>query len=93
MSGDARLLIPRRQLRRSSPDVLGGTRVSRATMTPPDVPNEPAGSGTNLPPLVLTLATICAALSTLLSIWTVILQLRNYRKITLQRWVIRILVM
>ena len=56
----------------------------------PDVPS--AGSGDHLPHSVLLLATLAASLATLLSIWTVILQLRNYRKITLQRWVVRILV-
>ncbi|KAL8280874.1 hypothetical protein RQP46_006878 [Phenoliferia psychrophenolica] len=60
-------------------------------MAPPNEPSEPVGSGTNLPPTILTLATICSVLATVLSIWTIILQLRNYRKITLQRWVIRIL--
>jgi hypothetical protein len=53
----------------------------------------PEGSGTNLPKAVLLLATISAALSTVLSLWTVWLQLKNYRKIALQRFVVRILIM
>lgn len=52
-----------------------------------------SGSGTDLPFIVLLLATISAVFSTILSIWTVILQLKNYRKINLQRFVVRILVM
>lgn len=52
-----------------------------------------SGSGTDLPFIILLLATISAVFSTILSIWTVILQLKNYRKINLQRFVVRILVM
>ena len=55
----------------------------------PDIP----GSGTNLPKAVLIVATVSAGLSTLLSLATVWLQLKNYRKIQLQRIVVRILVM
>lgn len=54
---------------------------------------ETPGSGTNLPPLVLLLATISAGFATVLSLWTIWLQLKNYRKITLQRFVVRILIM
>lgn len=52
-----------------------------------------AGSGTRLPPLVLALATASALLATVLSVGTIWLQLKNYRKITLQRIVVRILIM
>lgn len=58
-----------------------------------DSPNEDAGSGQNLSKPVLILATISAGLSTLLSLWTIYIQLKNYRKIRLQRLVVRILVM
>ncbi|GAA93779.1 hypothetical protein E5Q_00425 [Mixia osmundae IAM 14324] len=51
------------------------------------------GSGSHLPPLILWLATLSALFSTALSIWTIQLQLKNYRKVSLQRWVVRILVM
>ncbi|KAM0786991.1 hypothetical protein ACM66B_002409 [Microbotryomycetes sp. NB124-2] len=51
------------------------------------------GTGMNLPSTVLTLATASAAFSTVLSVWTVWLQLKNYRKIRLQRLVVRILIM
>lgn len=58
-----------------------------------DTSNDPPGSGTNLPKSVLIVATVSAGLSTLLSLWTVWLQLKNYRKIRLQRFVVRILMM
>ncbi|KAM0749066.1 DUF300-domain-containing protein [Meredithblackwellia eburnea MCA 4105] len=61
--------------------------------TPPVPPDSAPGSGTNLPPLVLLLATLSAGFSTLLSLGTVLVQLKNYRKITLQRFVVRILIM
>lgn len=64
-----------------------------AALAAPDEPEAPPGSGTNLPKSVLIVATIAAGLSTLLSLWTVWLQLKNYRKITLQRFVVRILMM
>lgn len=51
------------------------------------------GSGSRLPLWVLTTASICAGFSTVLSVWTVWLQLKNYRKVRLQRFVVRILVM
>jgi hypothetical protein len=37
-------------------------------------------SGQSLPPQVLLAASICAGLATLLSLWTIVLQLVNYRK-------------
>lgn len=55
----------------------------------PDIP----GSGTNLPKAVLIVATVSAGLSTVLSLGCVWLQLKNYRKIQLQRIVVRILLM
>ncbi|KDE02756.1 hypothetical protein MVLG_06702 [Microbotryum lychnidis-dioicae p1A1 Lamole] len=54
---------------------------------------EPGGSGTNLPRAVLIVATASSALATVLSLLTIWLQLKNYRKIALQRLVVRILVM
>ena len=52
-----------------------------------------SGSGKDLPLEVLTVATLSALLATALSLYTVILQLKNYRKIRLQRFTVRILVM
>ena len=52
-----------------------------------------SGSGRDLPLTVLTVATLSALLATALSLWTVTLQLKNYRKIGLQRFTVRILVM
>lgn len=68
-------------------------RALAAALASPDQPEAPPGSGTNLPKSVLIVASISAGLSTLLSLWTVWLQLKNYRKITLQRFVVRILMM
>lgn len=42
------------------------------------------GSGESLPKTVLLLATISAGVSTVVSIWTIGLQLKNYRKPLLQ---------
>jgi hypothetical protein len=64
---------------------------SAAVKSPTDPPAP--GSGTNLPKKVLTLATVSAVLATVLSVWTIWLQLKNYRKIALQRFVVRILLM
>ncbi|SCV66894.1 BQ2448_5540 [Microbotryum intermedium] len=59
-----------------------------------DLPGtEPGGSGTNLPRAVLIVATASSAFATVLSLITIWLQLKNYRKIALQRLVVRILVM
>ncbi|GAA5981455.1 hypothetical protein JCM11641_004768 [Rhodosporidiobolus odoratus] len=51
------------------------------------------GSGSHLPFSILLTATLSAGLSTLLSLWTVWLQLKHYHKPRLQRMVVRILVM
>lgn len=52
-----------------------------------------AGSGEGLPLSVLIVATTAAGLSTLFSCWTIFMQLKNYRKPKLQRFVVRILMM
>ncbi|GAA6044171.1 hypothetical protein JCM8097_007217 [Rhodosporidiobolus ruineniae] len=57
------------------------------------VPDPGAGSGSHLPAPVLVAATVSAGLATLLSLWTVWLQLRHYHRPRLQRFVVRILVM
>lgn len=51
------------------------------------------GSGSELPPNVLWLASLSAGLATVLSFWCIVQQLRNYRKPILQRFVVRILFM
>lgn len=51
------------------------------------------GSGSNLPLGILATALLSAFLATTLSCFTIILQLKNYRSVHLQRWVVRILVM
>ncbi|GAA5976298.1 hypothetical protein JCM5350_001410 [Sporobolomyces pararoseus] len=51
------------------------------------------GSGSRLPKPVLIAATVSAALSTILSIATVWLQLKHYHRPRLQRFVVRILIM
>ncbi|GAA5946790.1 hypothetical protein JCM10213_009075 [Rhodosporidiobolus nylandii] len=61
--------------------------------TSPFDPDTGAGSGAHLPPAVLLTATLSAGLSTILSLWTVWLQLKHYHKPRLQRMVVRILVM
>ncbi|KAH8916603.1 DUF300-domain-containing protein [Atractiella rhizophila] len=60
-----------------------------------DVPESDGGggSGEHLPPLILTLSTFSSLFATILSIYTIWLQLKNYRKVMLQRFVVRILVM
>lgn len=68
-------------------------RALAVALEAPDEPGAPPGSGTNLPHSVLIVATALSLGSTLLSLWTVWLQLKNYRKITLQRFVVRILMM
>ncbi|GAA5835968.1 hypothetical protein JCM11251_006616 [Rhodosporidiobolus azoricus] len=52
-----------------------------------------AGSGAHLPIGVLIAATVAAGGSSLLSLWTVWLQLKHYHQPRLQRFVVRILVM
>jgi hypothetical protein len=44
-----------------------------------------SGSGESLPRWVLTASTLAALLATGLSVWTIILQLKNYRKPLLRR--------
>ncbi|GAA5914147.1 hypothetical protein JCM6882_004937 [Rhodosporidiobolus microsporus] len=56
-------------------------------------PDTGAGSGAHLPFGVLLAATISAGGSSLLSLWTVWLQLKHYHRPRLQRFVVRILVM
>ncbi|GAA5879900.1 hypothetical protein JCM16303_004390 [Sporobolomyces ruberrimus] len=51
------------------------------------------GSGSHLPKAVLISATVSAALSTILSLVTVWLQLKHYHRPRLQRFVVRILLM
>lgn len=55
------------------PSVLVATTIpsGSARMTP-DVPDDPAGSGTNLPPHILATATFLAGVATLLSLWTIV---------------------
>ncbi|MBW0490270.1 hypothetical protein O181_029985, partial [Austropuccinia psidii MF-1] len=55
--------------------------------------NQVGGSGSKLPPDVLWSASLSAGVATLLSIWCIVQQLRNYRKPILQRFVVRILFM
>ena len=52
-----------------------------------------AGTGNGLPGSVLVLATICAVFSATLSTVQVVQHLHNYRKVALQRWVVRIIFM
>ncbi|KAH9822213.1 organic solute transporter Ostalpha-domain-containing protein [Melampsora americana] len=52
-----------------------------------------SGSGSRLDPRLLYSAGLSAGLATLLSVWCVCQQLRNYRKPILQRFVVRILIM
>lgn len=52
-----------------------------------------SGSGTDLPTGILIAAVVCSGVSTIISLVCIWLQLRNYRKVALQRWVVRILVM
>ena len=54
---------------------------------------QPVGSGSDLPTGVLIAAVVCSAVSTVISLVCICLQLRNYRKVALQRWVVRILLM
>jgi hypothetical protein len=56
-------------------------------------PDSGSGSGQHLPRAVLALATLSAVFATVLSFHTIILQLKNYRKLSLQRFTVRILVM
>ncbi|GAA5867370.1 hypothetical protein JCM8547_003323 [Rhodosporidiobolus lusitaniae] len=56
-------------------------------------PDAGAGSGSHLPFFVLLAASLAAGGSTLLSLWTVWLQLKHYHRPRLQRMVVRILVM
>ncbi|GAA6005875.1 hypothetical protein JCM10207_007260 [Rhodosporidiobolus poonsookiae] len=67
-----------------------GLLSTSASLAPTD---DPIGSGSNLPLPVLITATVSAGLSTLLSLWTVWLQLKHYHRPRLQRMVVRILVM
>ncbi|CAD6577133.1 MAG: hypothetical protein CYPHOPRED_000172 [Cyphobasidiales sp. Tagirdzhanova-0007] len=52
-----------------------------------------SGSGVALPSEVLLVGALSASASTIVSIWSIVLQLKNYRKPLLQRWVVRILLM
>lgn len=56
-------------------------------------PGAPDGTGAGLPFWVLLVATISGAFSTIMSLWTVWLQLKHYHRPRLQRFVVRILVM
>ncbi|GAA6019658.1 hypothetical protein JCM11491_004869 [Sporobolomyces phaffii] len=64
-----------------------------ASKTDPGGGGGDVGSGSHLPPAVLICATVSAALSTILSLVTVWLQLKHYHRPRLQRFVVRILVM
>lgn len=52
-----------------------------------------SGSGSGLDPKLLYAASFSAGFATILSVWCVCQQLRNYRKPILQRFVVRILIM
>lgn len=53
----------------------------------------PIGSGAQLPHSILALATLFALSATLLSLYTILLHLQNYRRPLLQRYTVRILFM
>lgn len=92
-SEKAKLLFFRATHFRSSPqcDARGGNETTMRLFENPD--SGGSGSGKDLPLVVLTVATLSAILATALSLYTVTLQLKNYRKIGLQRFTVRILVM
>lgn len=57
------------------------------------VPPQDSGTGKSLPSSFLTLCTMATLCTTWLSVYSVILQLKHYYKPSLQRYVVRILVM
>ncbi|GMK56614.1 hypothetical protein CspeluHIS016_0304540 [Cutaneotrichosporon spelunceum] len=62
--------------------------------SPPSVPGPGrGGAGDHLPGPLLTVCGACTFFATALSIWSIVLQLKNYRMPALQRCVVRIMVM
>ena len=57
------------------------------------LPGLGSGSGSALPLPVLILAGIATVVATIVSATSIFLQLKNYRKPTLQRYVVRLLLM
>ncbi|KAJ3496542.1 hypothetical protein NLJ89_g10472 [Agrocybe chaxingu] len=53
----------------------------------------PSGAGSRLPTVLLVFAGLSTLVAVLVSFWSILLQLRSYRKPALQRMVVRIMIM